>query len=147
MYYFILPLSLVVALSGCGRQGEYHKSQQSDSTAVAGQTASDAMKQPITQSANSSTEDSPNQAQTSANGSETICTPGWFTWVQRQVTAQQDGDLKEMYPSGLPPIGSAEWFDAITKLTGGNMADVKPGSPEWCLEIQKRLSQSSGQDM
>ncbi|USD22622.1 hypothetical protein MJO52_05680 [Microbulbifer variabilis] len=147
MHYLILPLALVFALSGCDRKGEPHKAQSSGSEVTTGQTASEAMKQPIKRNASSTAEDPTNQLQATASGSETICTPGWFTWVQRQVMAQQDGDLKKMYPSGLPPIGSAEWFDAITKLTGGNLADVKPGSPEWCLAVQKRLSHPGDQGL
>lgn len=106
MHYLILPLALVVALTGCDRKGEPHKAQSSDSEVTAGQTASEAMKQPIQQNANSTAEVPSGQLQGTASGSETICTPGWFTWVQRQVMAQQDGDLKEMYPSGLPPLAA-----------------------------------------
>ncbi|GAB2895283.1 hypothetical protein ACCI51_04050 [Microbulbifer echini] len=145
MYYLVLSLTLALALSGCGRQGDPSKTPGAETAPAAGQVASDAMKQPTEPGPDNPTANPPDQTQAPSAGSATLCTPEWFAWVQQQVITQQDGDLKKMYPSGLPPVGSEEWFAAVTKLTGGNLNDVKPGSPEWCQAIQKRLSQPDSQ--
>lgn len=78
-----------------------------------------------------------------ADGSPSICTPEWFNWVNRQLSAQTDGRLNELYPQGLPEVGSGEWFEATDVLTAGSGdhgISPRPGSDEWCFMIQQRLN-------
>ena len=77
-----------------------------------------------------------------SSGSEsvTVCTPEWFEWVNTQVMSTQSEAIAEQYPTGLPDVGSTEWFMAVDKLTGGDGAHGPDGgSDEWCAMMQQRL--------
>lgn len=69
-----------------------------------------------------------------------ICTPEWFEWVNTQVMATNSEEIAEQYPTGLPEVGTDEWFLAVDKLTGGDGAHGPDGgSDEWCFMMQQRL--------
>ena len=71
---------------------------------------------------------------------ELICTETWFKWVNDQVLSMHSEVIAEQYPSGLPDVGSDEWFVAVDKLTGGDGAHGPDGgSDEWCTMVQQRL--------
>nr|WP_010131525.1 hypothetical protein [Microbulbifer agarilyticus] len=70
-----------------------------------------------------------------------ICNAKWFEWVNTEVMNTQGLAIAEHYPSGLPEVGSKEWFTAMDKLTGGDGAHGPDGgSDEWCFMMQQRLS-------
>ncbi|WKD50570.1 hypothetical protein [Microbulbifer spongiae] len=132
-----VPLfALILALGGCGRQCDRHIASEPVAAPAAGETAADEMQHPIAPgSENARAADA-----AADNGSASFCTPEWFAWVQAQLASRQNGDLAQLYPSGLPPVGSSEWFEAVTTLTGANLDGTVPGSTAWCEAIQKRLS-------
>lgn len=69
-----------------------------------------------------------------------ICNAEWFEWVNGKVTEEYSEAVSEQYPTGLPSVGSDEWFMAVDKLTGGDGAHGPDGgSDEWCFMIQQRL--------
>lgn len=78
----------------------------------------------------------------SPNGEgELICTPEWFNWVNEQVMNDQGDAIAEQFPNGLPEVGSADWYNAVDRLTGGDGAHGPDGgSDEWCFMLQQRLS-------
>lgn len=132
-----LPLlALILVLSGCGRQSDTHDPAEVKRTPP-GETATEAMEEPI---APPSTEEGAEEP--AADSTEApICTPEWFAWVHEQVLARHDGDMAELYPAGLPEVGTEEWFLAVDQLTGGDGAQGPDGgSIEWCNMIQQRLS-------
>ena len=72
-----------------------------------------------------------------------VCTETWFKWVNDQVVSMHSDMIAEQYPSGLPDVGSDEWFIAVDKLTGGDGAHGPDGgSEEWCTMVQQRLEKS-----
>jgi len=141
MYPYLPLLALIFVLSGCGRQSDTHDPADAERTPP-GETATEAMEEPITPP-----EDSTATAEEQAAAPPTeapVCTPEWFTWVHEQVIAMHDGEIAELYPAGLPEVGSEEWFLAVDKLTGGDGAHGPDGgSIEWCNMVQQRLSNSS----
>ncbi|MFA0811082.1 hypothetical protein [Microbulbifer epialgicus] len=144
MYRIIPLLTLVVALYGCGPQTDRQKDSDPEAAPAAGEAASDSMKEPIAPPAESPPQDSATQPPTpptSDNDGAAICTPQWFAWLQQQIIAKQNGEMAKLYPSGLPPVGSTEWFSAVEILTGGSLNGLVAGSTEWCDAIQKRLSE------
>ena len=69
-----------------------------------------------------------------------ICDAKWFEWVNSEVMKTQSEAIAENYSTGLPEVGSAEWFTAMDKLTGGDGAHGPDGgSDEWCFMMQQRL--------
>ncbi|MFS1523907.1 hypothetical protein ACL7TT_07310 [Microbulbifer sp. 2304DJ12-6] len=134
-------IAVMLALCGCGRQSDTRSSPEPVAAPAASETATDEMKHPIAPMA----EIDRSNGSTSGNGSASICTPEWFAWVQAQLVTRQNGDLAKLYPSGLPPVGSSEWFDAVTRLTGGNLNGTISGSTAWCEAIQKRLLPNGAQ--
>ncbi|MCA0901138.1 hypothetical protein [Microbulbifer agarilyticus] len=72
-----------------------------------------------------------------------ICNAKWFEWVNGEVMKTQGLAIAEHYPTGLPEVGSEEWFTAMDKLTGGDGAHGPDGgSDEWCFMMQQRLSKN-----
>ncbi|WP_231759952.1 hypothetical protein [Microbulbifer elongatus] len=70
-----------------------------------------------------------------------ICNAKWFEWVNSEVMKTQSEAITEHYPSGLPLVGSDDWFVAMDKLTGGDGAHGPDGgSDEWCFMMQQRLN-------
>lgn len=136
MYRF-LPLAallLSLGLSGCGRQSDTHDPAETERTPP-GETATEAMDTPVAP---------PDENESDTETEAPICTEEWFQWVNDQVIAMHDGDMAQLYPSGLPDVGTAEWFLAVDKLTGGDGAHGPDGgSAEWCSMMQHRLKQSS----
>ncbi|BBM00101.1 hypothetical protein [Microbulbifer sp. GL-2] len=141
MYRFIPLFAIVLILNGCGPQADKRNASEQEASPAADQSASEAMKQPIAPP----TEPPPPEGSTPPGASASVCTPEWFAWVQQQIIGKQNGDMAKLYPSGLPAVGSDEWFAAVTMLTGGNLSGVIPGSTEWCDAIQKRLTQTESQ--
>ncbi|WP_323847177.1 hypothetical protein [Microbulbifer magnicolonia] len=142
MYRFLPLLALLLVLNGCGRQSDTHDPAEVERTPP-GEMATEAMEEPVTPPTDDNGTAAP---ETTAPRPQTdiseapICTPEWFAWVHEQVTARHDGDLAELYPAGLPEVGSVEWFLAVDKLTGGDGAHGPDGgSVEWCDMIQQRL--------
>ena len=143
MYRFLPLLALALVLNGCGRQSDTHDPTDVERTPP-GETATEAMEEPITPPSDDADTTMPEESTAAPQDdrSETIeiCTPEWFAWVHEQIQARPDGDLAELYPSGLPEVGSDEWFLAVDKLTGGDGAHGPDGgSAEWCSMMQQRL--------
>lgn len=129
----LVPLfALLLILAGCGRQSDTHDPSDAEPP-PAGETATEAMEEPVT----------PPPAATETEAP--ACTPEWFVWVNEQVLAMHNGDLVELYPDGLPEVGTDEWFLAVDNITGGNDGNgadgPEGGSAEWCNMVQQRLSQ------
>ncbi|MBN8432083.1 hypothetical protein JF535_14615 [Microbulbifer salipaludis] len=151
MMRFLLLASLMTALAlyGCSRKSETHDPDQAaepaektevieeskdtgtgaaDDTSVPGDSASSSADETDTRS------DNPNSE------GQLICNAEWFAWVNGEVMRTQSEAITEQYPSGLPEVGSAEWFTAMDKLTGGDGAHGPDGgSDEWCFMMQQRL--------
>lgn len=153
-------LATTIAMSGCSRKSDTHDPDAApktetevveemtitepedgtdadtatpDSTAPGSTTPDTTTTPPST----GGTAESPNSE------GQLICTPEWFKWVNEQVMSQQSEAIAEQFPSGLPDVGSDEWFTAIDKLTGGDGAHGPDGgSDEWCFMIQQRLSKN-----
>lgn len=152
----LLALILVLGLSGCDRQRD-EPPQPSEPSGTPGERMNEP--EPATPPNGGTTRDDLNGGTTMDDGTTMndgttmddgtatdtqICTPEWFASVHQQVQAMPDGDITQLYPSGLPEVGSEKWFAAIDKLTGGDGASGPDGgTPEWCSMIQQRLSQSS----
>jgi hypothetical protein len=120
-----LTLTLLLCLSGCGRQSDTNDPAQAPPP---DETATEIMENPVT------------PPEDSIDAAAQICTPEWFAWVNAQVLALPNGKLAELYPNGLPETGSGEWFTAVDKLTGGDGAHGPDGgSAEWCSMMQQRL--------
>ncbi|MFC6635066.1 hypothetical protein [Microbulbifer taiwanensis] len=145
-----LTLSLLLAIGGCGRQSDTHDPPDAQSPQSEGvdstqpdETATEVMEEPVTPPPDDSGTAVPESSATppqTDTGEAPICTPEWFVWVHEQVLARHDGDMAELYPAGLPEVGSAEWFLAVDKLTGGDGAHGPDGgSAEWCSMVQQRL--------
>lgn len=148
MYRF-LPLIavLLLILGGCGRQSDTH--DPAEERGAPGETATEAMEEPLTPSdePDATMDGQDDQTATTPEGDESeviVCSEEWFTWVNEQVQTMHDGDIADLYPGGLPEVGTDEWFLAVDKLTGGDGAHGPDGgSAEWCAMIQQRLQQSS----
>ncbi|SEA30599.1 hypothetical protein [Microbulbifer marinus] len=143
MVRFLPLIALIVALNGCGRQSDTHDPTEVERTPP-GEMATEAMEEPITPPEDDSGTATTDQSGTAPQGTDAetpeICTPEWFAWVHEQIQSRPDGDLAEQYPSGLPEVGSDEWFIAVDKLTGGDGAHGPDGgSAEWCSMVQQRL--------
>ncbi|AWF80333.1 hypothetical protein BTJ40_05655 [Microbulbifer sp. A4B17] len=133
MYRFGLVIALILTVYGC----EGPKDSKPP-VAPADEAATDAMKEPIAP---------PGDMGKADKKATAICTPEWFEWVQQQVIAQQNGDMANLYPSGMPTTGSEEWFTAISQLSGVDTSGLQPGGMEWCEAIQKHLTEGSGQPL
>lgn len=128
MYRLASLLVLALALSGCDRQGDTSNQPEADLPS-AGETATESMEEPVAPPEENDTD-------------VVICTPEWFVWVDEQIVALPDGKMAELYPTGLPEVGSDEWFVAVDKITGGDGAHGPDGgSDEWCSMVEQRLSQ------
>lgn len=137
MYRYFTLMFLVFALSitGCGRKTETDAPADLERTAP-GETTDEAM--PTTEP-DSGDSDADGAAMGGTSEVE-VCTDAWFTWVNQKVMAMPNSQLSEMYPNGLPEVGSDEWFLAIDKLTGGDGAHGPDGgSDEWCRMVEQRL--------
>ncbi|WP_226667515.1 hypothetical protein [Microbulbifer aggregans] len=123
----VIALLSAFALGACGKKTETH---DPDIAPTAVEPAS-----PVTEH---SPGDSPNSE------GQLICNATWFEWVNKQILSIHSEDVTNQYPSGLPAVGSDEWFTAVDKLTGGDGAHGPDGgSDEWCFMIQQRLSSAS----
>ncbi|WHI50216.1 hypothetical protein P3339_17445 [Microbulbifer sp. MLAF003] len=141
MVRFAPLLVLMLVIHGCERQSDSHRSPEPDTPASDG-TVREAMKEPVAPPTPIGNTPAP-PTEHSMNARD--CTPEWFAWAQQQIISRQSAHIAKLYPSGLPPVGSKEWFTAVTILTGGSFPGIEPGSPEWCEQIQKRLTQGGSQ--
>ncbi|MFV8782149.1 hypothetical protein ACNKU7_06975 [Microbulbifer sp. SA54] len=143
---WIIALLSTLALAGCGRQTETHDPDVAPAAQPTspGQEDNDAASQSDSSAGTeSSADDSSVDSQNSGPNSmgQLICTDPWFEWVNQQVLSIHSQDVANQYPSGLPAVGSDEWFAAVDKLTGGDGAHGPDGgSDEWCFMMQQRLS-------
>ncbi|MCX2794707.1 hypothetical protein OQJ62_07225 [Microbulbifer thermotolerans] len=140
MYHHLALIALVltIGLAGCGRNSDTHDPGDHQTTPP-DEGATEMMEEPVTPPAPPESAEPPSDDSAAA----TICTPEWFVWVHEQVITMQNGDMAELYPAGLPEVGTDEWFLAIDKLTGGDGTHGPDGgSEEWCRMIQQRLEQS-----
>ena len=154
-HLLLATLVLAVALSGCSRKSETNDPDlPADSTE---QMETEVIEESTTPEPDSTTpdnsatgDDSTDQQNTgaaSATGDDSansegqqICTTEWFEWVNAQVMSTQSEAITEQYSTGLPDVGSDEWFMAVDKLTGGDGAHGPDGgSDEWCSMMQQRL--------
>ncbi|WP_193166042.1 hypothetical protein [Microbulbifer hainanensis] len=168
--FTLTAIVLALTLGGCGRHSDTNEPDAAKP--AAGDTATESMREPVPAPTeeNGTGKESESQMDSgmgsemeSGSGMEsdemgshmggdtgtdtTICTPEWFAWVHQQVIGQQDGKMTELYPNGLPEVGTDEWFIAVDKLTGGDGAHGPDGgSEEWCNMIQQRLGKSSTDD-
>ncbi|WP_346839252.1 hypothetical protein [Microbulbifer sp. SAOS-129_SWC] len=143
---------LLLALGGCSRQSDTHDTGSATDTSTMNDTgaANDTTSPdtstpdanaPDANAPDANMSDSSGQAAMAPTTDTEICTPEWFAWVHDQVMAMPDGKRAELYPNGLPEVGSDEWFIAIDKLTGGDGAHGPDGgSAEWCSMMQERLA-------
>lgn len=126
--FLIAALMSALVLGGCGRKSETH---DPDSAA------------PLDSPAGEPAADERNTAESPNSEGQLICTGTWFQWVNEQVQSIHSEVIAEQYPSGLPDVGTDEWFMAVDKLTGGDGAHgPDPGSDEWCFMMQQRLSKT-----
>ena len=155
----IAALVSALALSACDRKSETHDpdsaapaesptttEQPMDDTGT-GTTGDDATT-PGTTTDDSATSGTMGADSTTTPGADVeVCSDTWFKWVNDQVVAMHSEVITQQYPSGLPEVGSDEWFVAIDKLTGGDGAHGPDGgSDEWCAMVQQRLSKSGTSD-
>ncbi|WP_250464580.1 hypothetical protein [Microbulbifer litoralis] len=150
MYRYIpLIAVLLLTLGGCGRQSDTHDPAGADGSAD--ETITETMEESVTppdpDEPDTTMGGQDDQMATTPEGDESevvVCSEEWFGWVNDQVLAMHDGDMADLYPGGLPEVGSEEWFLAIDKLTGGDGAHGPDGgSAEWCAMIQQRLQDTS----
>ncbi|GAB2505712.1 hypothetical protein [Microbulbifer agarilyticus] len=151
-------LAASVALHGCSRKSDTNDPDTTPTTeAEVVEEVTVTEPDPSTQTA-PATGDSASSAASTSNPSSTdsaenpnsegqlICNAKWFEWVNGEVMKTQGLAIAEHYPSGLPEVGSKEWFTAMEKLTGGDKLDdahgPDGGSDEWCFMMQQRLSNS-----
>lgn len=146
-----------IAVTGCDRKTETNDPDQTqeptpqsevevieesttteaDSSSGTG-TSTDATDQNNTDALSATGDDASGDSATGQ--AQEICTPEWFEWVNAQVMSTQGEAVTEQYPTGLPDVGSTEWFMAVDKLTGGDGAHGPDGgSDEWCAMMQQRL--------
>ncbi|TLM73950.1 hypothetical protein ACONUD_02680 [Microbulbifer harenosus] len=141
-------LATAIAMSGCSRKSETHDPDTAPGTeteVVEEMTVTEPEQGTDADTATPDTTTAPpatgDTAESPNSEGQLICTPEWFKWVNEQVMSQQSEAIAEQFPSGLPDVGSDEWFLAIDKLTGGDGAHGPDGgSDEWCFMIQQRLS-------
>ncbi|WGL17666.1 hypothetical protein PVT68_05065 [Microbulbifer bruguierae] len=134
-------LVTAIAINGCGRKSDTHDPDHTPDAATLAMediatTEAETKREVRAQenSSPSSTGDNPNSE------GQLICTPEWFQWVNEQVMSTQSEAIALQYPTGLPDVGSDEWFTAVDKLTGGDGAHGPDGgSDEWCFMMQQRL--------
>lgn len=127
MYRLVSLLVLALALNGCGRQSDTSDQSEAD-LSTDEETVTETMEEPVAPSTGSETD-------------ALICTSDWFVWVNGQVLAIHGSEVAELYPTGLPEVGSDEWFMAVDKITGGDGAHGPDGgSAEWCTMVEQRLS-------
>jgi len=160
-FRLIIALISTLALAACERNSDTHDPDAPDTlvpadTPAAGQPPEDevAVGQDRTSERGTSGADDNNTGTASATGDnatedspnsegQLICTPEWFAWVNTQIMATNSEAIAEQYPTGLPDVGSDEWFLAIDKLTGGDGAHGPDGgSDEWCFMMQQRLQKT-----
>lgn len=142
-HLLLATLFTTIAVTGCSRKSETNDPElPADSTQ---QTETEVIEESTTTEMDSTTPD------TSTTGDESTGSPGsegqmacndeLFEWVNVQVMSTQSEAIAEQYPDGLPEVGSAEWFTAVDKLTGGDGAHGPDGgSDEWCSMMKQRLS-------
>ena len=148
-HLLLATLLATIALTGCSRKSETNDpdkavepTQQTETEVVEETTitetdSTDTSSDENNTGAASATGDS---AESPNSEGQLICTTEWFEWVNQQVMSTQSEAIAEQYPTGLPDVGSAEWFTAVDKLTGGDGAHGPDGgSDEWCSMIQQRL--------
>lgn len=165
----IAALVSALALSACDRKSETHDpdsaapaetptttEQPMDDTGTTGDgtttpdttspgtTAPGTTTDPGSATGDSATSGSMGADSTTAPGADVeVCSDTWFKWVNDQVVAMHSEVITQQYPSGLPEVGSDEWFVAVDKLTGGDGAHGPDGgSDEWCAMVQQRLSKA-----
>ncbi|WP_105103739.1 hypothetical protein [Microbulbifer pacificus] len=157
-------LASSIALTGCSRKTETHEpgntetetevveeitvdetDDSSPSTpAPKDSTAPGDASSSTTDNADAASSESSEQNPESPNSEgQLICNAEWFEWVNQQVMSDQAAAIAEQYPTGLPDVGSDEWFIAMDRLTGGDGAHGPDGgSDEWCFMMQQRLSKN-----
>lgn len=158
----LIALFVILGLGGCGRHSDTNEpnhatpppgestdgmQESTPSTTdegTGGMQGNENMQGDESMQGSEGTQDSMGNADSGTGATSTdteVCTPQWFAWVHQQVLSKQDGKLTELYPSGLPEVGSDDWFVAIDKLTGGDGTQgPEGGSDEWCRMIQQRLA-------
>ena len=163
MIRHLLLASLVatIAITGCSRKSDTNDPETTktpetevveETTVVEEDTGTPDYSSPSTTDDASGTDDTDSGAATSKGTDNIIsdspesdgqmtCNAEWFEWVNTEVMKTQSEAITENYPTGLPEVGSDEWFTAVDKLTGGDGAHGPDGgSDEWCSMIQQRLS-------
>ena len=140
-------LMATIAITGCSRKSDTHDPDTAPKTEteVVEETTVVEQDSPASAPADKTTADKTTADSTSAESpnseGQLICNPEWFEWVNKQVMSLQSEAIAENYPTGLPSVGSKEWFTAMDKLTGGDGAHGPDGgSDEWCFMMQQRLS-------
>lgn len=152
---FCLPLCALLALGlGCGRKSETHDPDLDRPPTVVEET--EIMEEPVAPPDDDTTDPgyappngTPNDTDDDSvdtaddtTGTAQVCTPEWFVWVNEQVQLLPNSQLADLYPGGLPEVGSDEWFVAVDRLTGGDGAHGPDGgSDEWCNMVLQRLGQ------
>lgn len=122
-----IALLSALVLGGCGKKTETHDPDTAPSPV-----------EPASPATKPSPGDNPNSE------GQLICNVAWFRWVNEQMLSIHSEYVTNLYPNGLPAVGSDEWFTAVDKLTGGDGAHGPDGgSDEWCFMIQQRLSSSN----
>ncbi|WP_288132280.1 hypothetical protein [Microbulbifer sp.] len=147
-HLLIITLASILALAACDRKSETHDPDtQPTDTPTSDQSMEDTVVIDENDTSDDTTgSDDSNTGAAAATGDSDevlICTKEWFEWVNNQVLATSSEMIAEQYPTGLPDVGSDEWFMAVDKLTGGDGAHGPDGgSDEWCMMVQQRLQKT-----
>ncbi|WP_299599409.1 hypothetical protein [uncultured Microbulbifer sp.] len=161
-YLLLASLLTSIVLTGCSRKSETHDpdhtadpAQQTETEVIEETTITETDRPDDTSApdyadksstgetgSDSAAADSDNAESPNSEG-QLICNATWFEWVNGKVTEEYSEAITEQYPTGLPSVGSDDWFIAMDKLTGGDGAHGPDGgSDEWCFMIQQRLGNS-----
>ncbi|WP_043317117.1 hypothetical protein [Microbulbifer sp. HZ11] len=166
-HMLLVSLMTTIAITGCSRKSDTHDPDTTqkpeaevveETTVVEEDTSAPDYSAPSstgdTGSANDNTSDSgdasgtagdtdSSSAESPNSEGQLICNATWFEWVNSEVMKTQSEAITEHYPSGLPLVGSDDWFIAMDKLTGGDGAHGPDGgSDEWCFMMQQRLNKT-----
>lgn len=141
----IAALLTSFAITGCSRQSDTNDPDKAPQTETETEVVEEiTVDEPADSSPtppDSSTGDASTDSSESPNSEgQLICNAEWFEWVNGQLMEKYSEAIAEQYPEGLPSVGSADWFMAADKLTGGDGAHGPDGgSDEWCFMMQQRL--------
>lgn len=141
----IAALLTSFAITGCSRQSDTNDPDKAPQTETETEVVEEiTVDEPADSSPtppDSNTGDASTDSSESPNSEgQLICNAEWFEWVNGQLMEKYSEAIAEQYPEGLPSVGSADWFMAADKLTGGDGAHGPDGgSDEWCFMMQQRL--------